>query len=239
MECLAIEIQLGGRAYEVPALPAVDWWPIALRLDLMAVLDLIEDPSLDDAMISGEVGPDELQTALVDALEAIAGRSLHVLYVLAITADQHWMDVSGKLALAGFRWDVMPLGAALDAIYATIVGSFQNQEDLDKFLGVLNDESLAAPGKKRTASAKIKDEFETMAGPKPTAGVRSTGGPSGNARSRTRSQPQPRRRGGPSGAPKRQPSPPAGSGPPASSARREGADEPASDTGPRPPQQAR
>lgn len=205
MECLPIEVELGGQTYQVPALPAVDWWPIVLKLDLMAVLDLIEDTSLDDAMISGEVDPEEIQTALVDALEAVAGRSLHALYVLAATAEQHWASVSGKLALAGFRWDVMPLGAALDAIYVTIVGAFQKQEDLDKFLAVLENETLTTPGKKRAVSAKIKDEFETMAGPRPTSGVRSTGGPSGSARPRTRRQPRPHLQVVPSGEPTPQP----------------------------------
>lgn len=205
MGCWPVEIELMGRTYEVPALPAMDWWPILVGLDLMAVLDLIEDDSLDDAMIDSGPASADLQPALVDALEAVAGRSLHVAYVLAVTAEQNWMGLNGDLIRRGFRWDMMPLAAALDAIYATMLSRFQKQEDLDAWLKVLDDDSLTAPGKKRTASQKARAEFENMAGPRPTGGVRSTGEQSGSAHPRTRSQPRPRLRGGRSAEPTPQP----------------------------------
>lgn len=205
MQCWQVELELGGRTYTVPALPAVDWWPILIDLDLMAILDLTDTSALDDQLLDGEVTNEDLGTVLKDALEEVTGRSMHVAYVLAVTAEQNWMRINGKLAQSGFRWDEMPLAAALDAVYAATLDLFQKQEDLDKFLAILDNDSLTAPGKKRTASAKIKDEFETMAGPRPTGGVRSSGEPSGSARPRTRSQPRPRRRAGPSGEPTPQP----------------------------------
>lgn len=199
MACWPVEIELGGRTFEVPALPAVDWWPIVSRLDLMLVLDLIEDPDLDDAMLLAD--PAEMGSVLTEALEEVTGRSLHVTYVLAATADQHWMSISGELARRGFRWDQQPIAAALDAIYVVVTNRFQKQEDLDTWLALLDDESLTAPGKKRTASQKAKGEFESMAGPRPTSGVRSTGGRSGSARPRTRTRPRPPRQSDPSGEP--------------------------------------
>lgn len=203
MECWPIEIELGGRTYQVPALSAVDWWPIVVGLDLMAILDLIEDPGrdLDDVMLSGEIPYDEMMGALRDTLEAAAGRSLHVAYVLAVTAEQGWMRINGDLIRRGFRWEGMPLGAALDAIYATVMAAFMKQEDLDTWLALLNDESRTMSGKKRTASEEARREFETMAGPPPTTGARSTVARSGSARPRTRTQPRPLRQVGPSGEP--------------------------------------
>lgn len=240
MRCWEVELELGGRTYTVPALPAVEWWPILVGLDLLAVLDLTgHSEEIDDRLISGELGYAELTEPLRDSLEAVAGRSLHSAYALAATADQNWSAVNGDLARLGFRWDEQSLSAALDAIYATVLRTFQKQEDLDAWLRILDDESLTAPGKKRTAAQTVKDEFATMAGPRPTGGVRSTGVRSGSAPTRTRSQPRPPRQPGPSGEPMPPPSPPAGSDRPASSEIPGGEDEPASGTGPPLPQPAR
>lgn len=206
MRCWEIELELGGRTYTVPALSAVDWWPILVNLDLMGVLEQIEgEDDLDDRLLSGEVTLAELHEATRDTIEAAAGRSLHAAYVLAVTAEQGWSRINGEMTARGFRWEDAPLGAALDAIYATVLGMFQKQEELDGWLRVLNDESLTAPGKKRTASEQAKSEFESMAGPRPTGGVRSTGGPSGSARPRTRTRPRPPRQAAPSGAPTQRP----------------------------------
>lgn len=242
MSCWEIELELGGRNYTVPALSAVDWWPIVTNPEtLLDVLDLIEggQEELDDRLLAGEVTLAEIWEALRDAVEAAAGRSLHAAYVIASTAEQGWSRVNGTMVAKGFRWDGAPLGAALDAVYATVLGLFQKQEDLDGWLRLLNDEALTTPGKKREASATVKNEFESMAGPRPTGGARSTVARSGSARSKTRTRPRPPRQDGPSGAPMPPPSPPAGSDPPASHAGPEDADGPASGIGPRPPQPAR
>lgn len=240
MRCWEIELELEGRTYVVPALPAVEWWPILTGLDLMAVLDLTGHSSeIDDRLISGELTYAELTEPLKDALEAAAGRSLHTAYALAATAEQHWMAVNGELARRGFRWDEQPLAAALDAIYITVLKVFQKQEDLDAWLRILNDDSLTAPGKKRTASETVKSEFESMAGPRPTGGVRSTGERSGSAPTRTRTRLQQPRQRARSDEPKPPPSLPAESGRPASSGSPVDADGPTSGTGPPPPQQGR
>jgi hypothetical protein len=244
MRCWAVEIELGGRVYEIPALPAVEWWPVLASGDLNRVLDFIEsrpdDPrNVDDLLLSGEFSAEELTEALTDAIEETAGRSFHAAIVLATVANGQWPAIGGALAQAGFRWDEQPLGAALDAIYAAIVERL-NKDALDQFLALLENEALTATGKRKGRNReKVMSEFEAMAGPRPTTGVVATGERSGSERPRTRPRLQPRRQAARSASPTRPRGPRAGSGPGASSASPGGADEPASGTGPPPPPSAR
>jgi hypothetical protein len=239
MRCWAVEIELGGRVFEIPALPAVEWWPVLASGDVSQILDFIvsspDDPdNVDELILSGAVTGEELTQALTDAIEETAGRSLHAAFVLTIVASNQWAVVGGALAQTGFRWDEQPLGAALDAIYE-ILTSRMEKDNLDKFLALLDNEALTRGKPTARQRAKVRDEFESMAGPRPTTGVVATGELSGSERPRTRPRPQPRRQGGRSASPRTPRAGRAGSGRRASSASLEGADAPASGTEPRPP----
>ena len=197
MRCWAIEFELGGWVYEIPALPAVDWWPVLVSGDPSRVLDFVtstpDDPNnLDDLLLSVVLEPDELRTVLIDAIEEAAGRSFHASFVLATMANQQWPLINGVLAQRGFRWDEQPLGAALDAIYF-VVASRLEKDPLAKFLATLDNESLTTKKPTVRQRAKVNSNFSDIAGPRPTTGVRSTGAPSDSARPKTRTRPRPPR----------------------------------------------
>jgi hypothetical protein len=216
MRCWAIELNVEGRVSEIPALPAADWWPVLAEQDLSRVLDLIESDELDDAMLSGEVSGETLSEALTAAVEEVAGRSLHVAFVLAAVAEMQWPIVGGQLSRRGFRWDEMPLGAALDAIYLTVSEGLE-EKARERFEALLANESLTSGKKSEKAQQEAMEDFSALAGPRPSGGVRSTGAPSDNARPRTRRQPRPLHPGDRSGGPMTPPGQPAGSDPSASS----------------------
>lgn len=218
MRCWALELDLGGRTFDVPALPAADWWPVLVSGDLGQILDFAVSTSgdLDDLLLAGEVTEVELVRALTDAMEETAGRSLHASTVLASLAVMHWASINGAMVLRGFRWDQQPLGAALDAVYAEVTGRLEKKQ-LDEFLALLENEALTSGKPTPRQRAKMVDEFEGMAGPRPTSGVKSTGAPSDSARPKTRTQPRPPRQSDLSRAPTRPPERPAESGPAASS----------------------
>jgi hypothetical protein len=219
MRCWSLTVELGGREYEIPALPAADWWPVIAGGDLMSVTDLFTKlDDFDEMLLDGTIDGAELGRVLTETVEQIAGRSLHVTYVLATVAGTQWPVVGGQLAQDGFRWDVMPIGAALDAIYSLIVNGLED-ENRKKFLALLDNEALTTPKDRRRTPdrEKIRSEFEQFAGPPPTAGALSTGVPSDNARPRTRRRPRPPHPDDPSPVPTQPPGPPAGSDPPASS----------------------
>lgn len=221
MRCWAIEIELGGRIFEIPALPAVDWWPVLVSGDISQILDFIEsspeDPgNLDNLLLSGALSGEDLTEALTDAMEEAAGRSFHAAFVIATVAGTQWAAINGALAQRGFRWDHQPLGAALDALYAAIVVRL-DKDPLDKFLALLDNEGLTRGRRRVRQRDKVRSQFETMAGPRPTTGVVATGEPSDSERPRTRPRPRPRRPAAQSGEPRRPRAPRAGSAPAASS----------------------
>lgn len=193
----AIEIDLGGRTFEVPALPASHWLPILLSGNPLDVLDFVEstpgDNDVDSLILSGQLGRDELVEALVTAVEQAAGRSFHAAFVLAQVARVQWASVSGLLAERGFRWDEAPLGAALDAIYAIVVKHLDEQA-LARFHQLLDNPTIMLGKSRRPDRTQAMADFEAMAGPRP-ASVPASAVPSGSARSRTRTRPQPRRQG--------------------------------------------
>jgi hypothetical protein len=235
LRCWALEIDLGGRTYEVPALPAADWLPVLLEGDPLIVLDMfvsIEDgETIDDLILAGQVKSDELTEALIGAVEQAAGRPFMASYVLVQAATRHWATISGRLSQRGFRWDREPLGAALDAVYSIITMNMKD-EDRVKFEALLD---TPMPGRKGVTGPAATEGFEMLAGPKPTGGVRASGELSGSARPRSQPRhPQPRQ-DDPSPAPTARRAQRARSGPQASSARPEGGAGRASGTALRPP----
>ena len=187
-------------------MPAVDWWPILTSASPSSLIDILrsnKDGELEDRLLSGEISTEDLQETFIDTIEEVTGRPFQAALVLVLFAQQYWIGIGARLAERGFRWDVMPIGAALDAIYGIIVGALE-EKPRKKFLALL-DKPL--PGRRREVDReKVVSQFEAIAGPRPTTGVvakgtkpptggvRSTAEPSGSAPPRTPRRPrQPRR----------------------------------------------
>ncbi len=206
MRCWAVEVELAGHVFTIPAMPAADWWPLLLAQDTSTFLDALmstkKDVDLDLALLDGTLTGEEVRDVHMDTIEEAAGRSFHAAVVLAAAADAAWPMVSGHLATRGFRWDVMPLGAALDAVYLTMINGL-DEEARKKFEAFLDNEAMTTPKSRRRGPdrERVRSEFEQFAGPMPTAGSLSTGVPSDNARPRTRQRPRPPLPDDPSSAP--------------------------------------
>ena len=218
-----LDVDLGGRRFTVPALPASGWFPVILSADVYSVLDMLvstggedpEDPM--DLVLAGTVPADELGKICLQAVEEVAGRPFQVAYVLAVAAESQWQMINGRLSLAGFDWDERPIGAALDAIFMIILEGMHTEEKRKEFLALLDQAVPANPEARPEDAAKAETEFANLAGPKPTGGVRASGAPSDGARSRIRSRPLEPRQDAASGAPNPRPGVRARSGRPASS----------------------
>lgn len=214
MRIWAVELNLGGRVFEIPALPAADWLPLLMEGDVTSVLDLIEDPALDRMILSGEIAPAELAASVNMAVEQVSGRPVHQATVLAQVARLQWTVVGGDLARRGLRWDEVPLAAALDAIHVTVLTHLRttaNEEETraglpspaQRFQDLMNGEPApadgAAPRARRPNRQKAMADFEDMAGPRPAPApvpATATAAPSGGGRPRTRQRPRQRPRAG-------------------------------------------
>lgn len=241
----AITIELGGGEYEIPALSAVDWWPVLAEGNPAAILDFLRsndpanDADLDMLILNGSITGKELGEVLTAAIEEVTGRSAHVAFTLAMAATIAWPTLGGQMAKSGFNWEIQPIGAALDLIYLLFLSSLE-EEPRKKFEALLEKGSDGKPSASKQAA--IDAEFAAMAGPRPAPAPlpeQTSGAPSYSSRPRTRTRPRPNPQGAPSGAPTPQPASPVGSGPAATSGRRTGEARPASDTGPLPPHGAR
>lgn len=186
----AVEFELGGRTFEVPALPAADWLPLLLEGDPLAVLDLGDLGEIDEMILGEEITSEELGQAMTLVIEQATGRSFHAALVLAQVAKMQWPIIGGDLARRGMRFDQVSIGAALDAIHVTILGLLK-PEAAEKFQALLDNE-VSPGGKIKPNRAKAMADFEDMAGPKPPP-VRATAGLSGGGRPRTQLRPRPPR----------------------------------------------
>lgn len=211
MRCWAVDVEIGGAVHTIPALPAADWWPVlAGETPPFDLLPAGHD--IDDLLIDGKIDSGELASAFRDAIEQACGRSQEEAVTIAAVAAGAWSWVGGRMALAGFRWDVMPISAALDALHAIFMEHL-NDEGRKKYEAL-----LAQAGPKQLDRAAAISEFEELAGPRPApAPLRSSAAPSGSPPPRTRQPSQPPRRRGPSGAPSLPPAPPDRSDPAARS----------------------
>lgn len=183
----AVEFDLGGRTFEVPALPAADWLPLLLEGDPLAVLDLGDLGEIDEMILGEEITSEELGQAMTLVIEQATGRSFHAALVLAQVARLQWPVIGGDLARRGMCWDLVSIAAALDAIHVTIL-AFLKPEAAEKFQALLDNE-VSPEGKVKPNRAKALADFEAMAGPKPPP-VKATAARSGGGRPKT----QPRRR---------------------------------------------
>ena len=214
MRCWPITVELGGREFEIPALPAVDWWPVIVSADPADFFDILRSDSeedlfaLDTLLLNGELTGSDLGTAMADAIEAATGRSLTAAFVLAVVATQHWGVVGAEVARTGFRWDVMPIGAALDLIHGVIMAGIKD-ENREKFLALLErDMFTPGPAKNRGPSQREISEFEMMAGPRPSPAPvpgKATGAPSDSPPPRAPKPPRQRHQGVRSSGPTQQP----------------------------------
>lgn len=119
----AVEIELAGRVLRIPPLPAGDWLPILMRLDLNGLLRIAEEVDVDEMLLDGLITAEQLEEALTLLLEAASGRPLWTTFALAYIAADNWQAIGGDLARRGVRLDVLPLGAALDAIYGALAAN--------------------------------------------------------------------------------------------------------------------
>lgn len=222
MRCWAITVELGGREFEIPAMPAADWWPVLTSGSPVDILDFLKsgiDDPINEMLLDGTLGGEDLREAVTAVLEEVTGRSFHSAFVIATVGNMNWPLIGGYLAQRGFRWDVQPIGAALDAVYSVVVAHLEDKAR-DKFLAVLDNETLSNGKPSQKQREKLAAEFETMAGPRPAPAPvpgLSSDAPSGSERPRTRTRPRPPRPASPSGAPIRRRQRPGESGPAASS----------------------
>lgn len=140
-----IRVEIGRVRAVIRGVPASVWLRVLMGGGFAAVvpgmLDAADADRLDDAMWDGDVTLAEVDAARRDVITVAGGRDWWWTLNLLAVCRPVWATVHGRLASHGFRASVVPLGAALDALYvvcAEIAGG--GRRELDRHL------EMAPPG---------------------------------------------------------------------------------------------
>lgn len=137
----AVLVDLGGREYRIPALPASTWMLVILEQTWSDVVPGLLEGDMDDLyeqVESGEVTGEACELAAKDALGAVAGVSWWSVLALVHSAAQD-PAVFGELRTSGLDLETAPLGAALVSLYR-IYTRDREKKDVARL-----DADLAAP----------------------------------------------------------------------------------------------
>jgi len=143
LRCWAVEFELDGVLWEIPALPAADWLDAYLESpdDLAGIVPgLVTDPEKgdtlaerlfdatfnDDDLFTPGLEPQRLEAART-ALTAAAGVTWWIAGRLAAEALS-WTGVGGELVLRGINYQRAPLAAVLAAAYRIIVSTQDSKQ---------------------------------------------------------------------------------------------------------------
>ena len=153
-------MELGGREYTVRPLYAAEWLAVLLEdpFDLSSVLPgmLTEDDqsALIDATWAGKVSDQELEEVSLEIISAATGRdwwwAMHLLWAAAGS----WMVVYGRMVSQGIDPTRVPIGAFLDAMYATCI------QHMDKEQRSAFDRDLEKPPAGVTPEQAIDEDAE-------------------------------------------------------------------------------
>lgn len=117
----AVEVDLGGRTVRIPPLSAADWLGVLMKVDVLAVFDLAEDSiDVEDMLIDGVITIEDAKAAAFQLVECAAGRAPWVAFTLAHLAAGNWSTIGADLGRMSVRFESIPVGAALDAIYGSL-----------------------------------------------------------------------------------------------------------------------
>lgn len=127
-------VDLGGREYEIEPCSAAQWLAVLLPnpLDLSEILPgMLSDAGeeeLEEALMAGQVSEADMREACLEVISMASGRNWWWALNLVQSAATIWLQVYGQLISHGVRFDQLPLGAALDAMYASIAARMDKDQ---------------------------------------------------------------------------------------------------------------
>lgn len=110
-------ISVGGRDFEIPALPAADWLAVLMARpfdpdDL--ILELV--PNGSELLFLESVPAEDLDHISLDVIATVSARPWWEVFRLVGMAQSSWSVLGAELILKGIRADQISLAAWLDAL---------------------------------------------------------------------------------------------------------------------------
>jgi len=129
----ALDVDLGGETFTVPARPAVDWFLAILDEDAIlplvpGMMDAAAQERINDMLLDGDTDTDEIVSRTREVLTAAAGRPWWEADRLIRSAAAEWQVIGGELTRLGVDLAQESLAAVLNAIYVICVRTMDEKE---------------------------------------------------------------------------------------------------------------
>lgn len=128
-----LEVELAGKVFEIPPLPAAEWFLAVLSEDapfpiVPGLMDPNDDERISDLLLADDIDVDLLVTRSREALAAAAGRPWWEADRLIRSSAAEWQIIGGELTRVGVDLEKVSLGAALNAIYVICTRTMDEKE---------------------------------------------------------------------------------------------------------------
>lgn len=128
----ALDVELGGETFMVPARPAADWFIAILEEEplplIPGLMDADADERIGDLLVDGVITTEDIVTRTRELLTAAAGRSWWEADRLIRSSAESWNIIGGELTRLGVDLSSVSLAAALNAIYVICVRTMDEKE---------------------------------------------------------------------------------------------------------------
>jgi hypothetical protein len=129
----ALDVELGGEVFTVPARPAADWFVAILDDDvplplIPGLMDSDAEDRISDMLLDGEIAAEDIAVRSRELLTAAAGRPWWEADRLIRSSGESWHIIGGELTRLGVDLGTVPLAAALNAIYVVCVRTMDEKE---------------------------------------------------------------------------------------------------------------
>lgn len=127
-------IFLAGQQWEIPAQPAADWLAVLMteKLDpgdvFPGMLAPEDEDALDDLIVNGTVGAEELWQTFTEVIGIVTARSWWIGLRLIEIARSAWNIVGAELILQGIDPERLSLAAWLDALMIIVLRNMEPKE---------------------------------------------------------------------------------------------------------------
>lgn len=135
LRCWAVQLQLGGRDYRIPPLPASDWLEAIIGPYHRIVPGMVQDdtggrePSLSDQILDGVVPWDECHAAARDAIATVSGMKWWSATRLTVYLMSHWGTIGGAVLGRGMDPTRASLGAVLTLAYRVMLENCKDEQE--------------------------------------------------------------------------------------------------------------
>ena len=166
LQPLSVELTIAGQEFDIPAQSAAEWLTVLMveDLDLADIFPgMVEDPApVEDLILDGKLGLDELEETILGILEVVSARPWWVALRLVEIARTSWDVLGAELLLRGVDATKVSLAAWLDMALLVALRSM-DPKDIQMF--TLKLESPPPSAKKEEADMEMSaSQFMTMAG---------------------------------------------------------------------------